>query len=417
MMTIHFNSRYTSNHAWQHLLLPCMTALCLLASCSSDNVIEEIEEIKASNDPMRFTCNVQDNVSTTRAANYLQTDFMVSAYKSFGLTNQQLVMDKYHIKHTTSGTSWDGNVSDNWEYVGIDSQIERYWDYSNFPYRFNAIAPYPSDKSSITLSDKNLTINSAYKMQTCKDGNVIPMDAEPYLVAQVQRATDGTDTDIFAGTQIGDNSSPKSLNRYVALPFHHLNSKIRFAIYTTSPWATANPMYIKDLSIQVTSTNFVTKAKKYKIENNADTWLVASGNSGFTDLTKATSTPTTLFEFTGDKTVSENDLSLHQGTSTAYWMLCPGGMAQIPQENVEMKVSLSLYRRDNDNLVKSFSNIPVKLVREDNTEQTQFNWQSGYIYTYYLIIDNIGEKLEINFTATLTPWEDISGSLTTDLEK
>lgn len=425
MMTIHFNFRYTSNHAWQHLLLPCMTALCLLVSCSSDNVIEEIEEIKASNDPMKFTCNIQDNPSATRASQSLTSDFLVSTYKAFGSSGQQIVMDEYIVKHSTSGSDWDGNTSHNWDYTNIDGQIERYWDYNSFPYRFNAVAPAASqtiDKSKITLSDKNLLINVPYKMQTCKDGAVTPAlsEAEPYLVAQVQRATDGTDIDIYADTQIGDENSSKTLSRYVALPFHHLNSKIRFAIFTTSPWATANPMYIKDLKIEATSANFVTQAAKYSIADKANSWLVSTGNSGFAELTKSNTTTdskTTLFEFTGGKDVTDNDLSLHQGVSSAYWLLCASGMTEIPQENVEMEVSLSLYRRDNDNPVKTFNNVSVKLIREDKTEQTTFKWQSGYIYTYYLIIDNIGEKLEITFTATLAPWEDISGSLSTDLEK
>lgn len=403
-----------------------MTAFSLLASCTSDKVIEEIEEIKTSNDPMRFTCNVQENVSSTRAVpSYLKNDFLVSAYKAFDDAKQQTVMSMYRVKHRTTGTDWDGNQSDNWDYVGVDSQLERYWDYNAFPYRFNAVAPSTPleiDKSKITLTDENLTINTPYKMQTCKDGTVSPVlsEAEPYLVAQMQRGTDGTDTDIFAGTQIGDENSSKTLSRYVALPFHHLNSKIRFAIFTTSPWATANPMYIKDLKIEAISSDFVTQAAKYSIADNANSWLVSTGNSGFAELTKSNTTAvskTTLFEFTGGKDVTDNDLSLHQGVSSAYWMQCTGGMAQIPQEKVKMQVSFSLNRRDDDTSVKTFTDIPVKLVLENNTEQTEFNWQSGYIYTYYLIIDNVGEKLEITFTATLAPWEDVSGSLETDLEK
>ena len=403
-----------------------MTAFSLLASCTSDKVIEEIEEIKTSNDPMRFTCNVQENVSSTRAVpSYLKNDFLVSAFKAFADAKQQTVMSMYRVKHRTTGTDWDGNQSDNWDYVGVDSQIERYWDYNSFPYRFNAVAsstPLEIDKSKITLTDENLTINTPYKMQTCKDGTVSPVlsEAEPYLVAQVQRGTDGTDKDIFANSLIGDENSSKTLSRYVALPFHHLNSKIRFAIFTTSPWATANPMYIKDLKIEAISSDFVTQAAKYSIADNANSWLVSTGNSGFAELTKSNTTTgskTTLFEFTGGKDVPDNDLSLHQGIPTAYWMQCTGGMAEIPQENVKMQVSFSLNRRDDDSSVKTFTDIPVKLILEDNTEQKEFNWQSGYIYTYYLIIDNVGEKLEITFTATLAPWEDVSGSLETDLEK
>lgn len=413
----HLISRHSNMHTWQHLMLPCMTALCLMASCSSNEVIEKIEEIKTSNDPLTFTCNIQDNpsASATRAQS-LDTDFMVSAYKSYNTAKEQVVMDKYIVKHSTSGSDWDGNTSHNWDYVGVNGQIERYWDYDNFPYRFNAIAPCPPDKSSHDLTDKNLTINATYKMQTCTDGVVSPSlaDAEPYLVSQVQRGTDGKDMDVFSGTEI--NSGSTTLNRYVALPFHHLNSKIRFAIYTTSPWATANPMYIKNLKIEATSTDFVTQAAKYSISGKAGSWFLSTLSSGFTGLTKATES-TTIFEFSGGKTVAENDLSLHQGVTSAYWMLCQGGLTQLPQENVEMKVNFELCRKDNDSSVKKFIDVPIKLVLEDLSVQTTFKWKSGNIYTYYLIIDDLGENLEISFTSTLAPWEDISGSLETDLEK
>lgn len=422
MITSNFNTRYTCNHAWQHILLPCMTALCLMTSCSSDKVIEEIEEIKPSNDPMKFTCNVQENVSSTRAS-YLKSDFMVSAYKSYGLTKQQTVMDKYHVEHRTTGTNWDGNEQDNWDYVGVDGQIERYWDYDNYPYRFNAIAPCPA-KTDVTLADKNLTISKSYSFQTCSDGVKDPADnsiAEPYMLAQVQRATDGKDTDIFAGSPIGDENSNTTLNRYVALPFHHLNSKIRFGVYSLNPWATDNKLYIKDLVITATSTSkFVTKADKYTA-SGTNSWKVPTGTSGFEGLTKAidATTPTQLFSFSGlsgSTPLEDNDLRKHQGQSSAYFLLCNDGIMQIPQEGVEMKVSLKLMQEGNDTPFKAYTDVPVVLRLEDNTTQVKFNWVSGNIYTYYLILD-FDKKLEIQFTATLAPWEDISGSLSTDLEQ
>lgn len=414
-------SRHSNMHTWQHLMLPCMTALCLMASCSSNEVIEKIEEIKTSNDPLTFTCNIQDNpsASATRAQS-LDTDFMVSAYKSYNTAKEQVVMDKYIVKHSTSGSDWDGNTSHNWDYVGVDGQIERYWDYDNFPYRFNAIAPCPSDKSSHVLTDKNLTINATYKMQTCTDGVVSPSlaDAEPYLVSQVQRGTDGKDMDVFSETEI--NSGSTTLNRYVALPFHHLNSKIRFGVYSLNHWATEHKLYIKDLVITATSDNkFVTEAAKYTSAGTSS-WKIETGTSGFAGLTTATdaNTSTTLFSFSGFKDgvlLEDNDLRKHQGQSSAYFMQCKDGIIQIPQVGVEMKVSLDLMQEDGS-LLKKYTNIPVVLRLEDNTIQENYNWVSGNIYTYYLILD-FDKNLEIQFTATLTPWEDISGSLSTDLEQ
>lgn len=432
MRTEYYIFKFPHIRAWQHLLLPCMTAFCLLSSCSSDKVVEEVvEDPENITDPMLFTCNVQETTTSTRAA-YLQSDFMVSAYKSFKQINQQEVMNTYHVAHSTTGTDWDGNVTHRWNYVGVDGQIERYWDYNSFPYRFNAVAPYPSDKSKITLTDTQLTINEPYKMQTWSDGVKTNSDdrvAEPYWVAQVQRATDGKDTDIITGKQITNASGSSSLNRYVALPFHHLNSKVRFAIYTTSSWATAHPMYVKDLSIKVVSADFVTEAAQYTVAGGSTdnySWYRGTNTSGFTGLTKAPAVGTELLHYSGvqpnDPTtpLAGNDLSQWQNQATAFWFdsQVKAGLMQIPQEGVKMEVSMDLMLIDGDDvLVVPFRNLPVRLVI-DGQEPTELNhWKSGNIYTYYLIIDNVGEKLEIHFTATLTPWEDLSGSLVTDLEQ
>lgn len=371
---------------------------------------------------MRFTCNVQENISSTRAA-YLKDDFIVSTYKSYKLSDQQTVMDKYRVNHTTTGTDWDGNVQDNWNYVGVDGQIERFWDYSSFPYRFNAVAPYPADKSKIVLSDAQLEINAPYKMQTLADGvktNPVDRDAEPFWLAQVQRATDGKDKDIIADSEIINSSSSTTLNRYVALPFHHLNSKVRFAIYTTSPWATAHPMYIENLSLKVVSADFVSGAGKYTA--SGDSWYIGTGTSGFTDLTKATSTGTELLHYSGvdadNKPLAGNDLSKWQSKATAFWFECKEGLMQIPQDGVKMTLSMNLYLLDGEDVLQlPLQDVPVKLSIEGETPTEYHQWKSGYIYTYYLVLENVGEKLEITFTATLTPWEDLSGSLETDLEQ
>lgn len=424
-------------------LLSGFAAFSLLTSCSSDKVIEQIEEKEETGDPMRFTCNVQENVTPTRALVF-DKDFMLSTYKSFQQDKQQTVMDTYRVQHTTSGSDWDGNTSHNWNYVGVDGQIERYWDYNGFPYRFNAVAPYPADKSKITLTDTQLEINATYKMQTWSDGvksnfyggvktTADDSDAEPYWVAQVQRASDGKDTDVFANKPIGNAASSTTRNRYVALPFHHLNAKVRFAIYTTSAWATAHPMYIEDLSIKVKSENFVTAAGKYSatgVSATDNTWYIGSGTSGFGNLTKAASPGTEILHYTGvdasHHPLEGNDLSQWQTKQTAFWFDSNNasgpkqkdGLMQIPQEGVEMTLSMNLYMLDGEDVLRThFDNVPITLALDGQTPTELNHWQSGNIYTYYLIIDNVGEKLEIHFTATLTPWEDLSGSLETDLEQ
>ncbi len=411
---------YNSRCAWQLSRLSCVAALSLFVSCSSDSVIQEIQEIpEEKGDAINFTCLQQDISQTvpTRAVS-LASHFMVSAYKSHAAATQQTVMDKYKVEYYTSGTAWNGDVRAYWDYIGVNGQKEKFWDYSSSPYRFHAIAPCPTDASDFTLTGNEVKIPKAYSMQTCIDGTISPANAvaEPYLLAQVHRDSQGRDKDMMSGISINEGS--QTLNRYVALPFHHLNSKIRFAIYTTSPWATAHPMYIENLSIKATSAAFVTKAGNYSA-SGTDSWYKGSGTSGFGDLTRASGTE--ILHYTGvnadSSPIPGNDLSQWQSKSSAFWLQGEAGLMQIPQEGVEMKVSLTLKMISDKSTKITFTDVPVKLVLDDSSIQTKYNWQSGYIYTYYLILDNVGEKLEITFTATLAPWEDISGSLSTDLEQ
>lgn len=395
--------------------------LTILSACSSTEELEKVENEAASTDPLTFTCIAQEaeQEAATRAngsPSLLTSDFMVSTYKAFAQSGQQTVMSNYHVEYKTSGNAWDGTVRPYWDYTTVPGQFERYWDYSNYPYRFNAIAPYPSP-TKIVLNDKQLTINAPYKMQSCLNGKTTPEDAEaePYLVAQVQRYPDGKDYDLMKASGKKEiNTSKNTLNRSVALPFHHLNSKIRFGVYSTSHWATANEMYIKDLIINAASPQFVTNAIGYNaISTDGDySWYRGTGNSGFTGISQASGIGTRILQFDGGKDIEGNNLSKHQGRTSAFWLLCQNGIMQIPQENVQMTVSFKLYKLDGT-LYKTYNDVPIKL--DDNT--SIFDWKSGYIYTYYLIISGIEDKLEITFTATLTPWEDITGSLSTDLEQ
>lgn len=397
-----------------------LASAAFFAACTTDKVLEEVEDISGSTDPMRFTVTKENLTPDQRAANPLTSGFMVSAYKLYGQDNQQTVMPQYEVRYHVLGDAWNGRTYSSWTYDDVKGQNLRYWDYSAFPYRFNAIAPYPANPAGFVLTDQSLKINVPYSAQTCINGMVTPADnaAEPHLLSQVQRGTDGKDTDLLAlsddKTVINDGSTTK--NRDVWMPFHHLNSKIRFGIYHNTQWLISNKTYIKDLIIKVTSPNFVTGAGNYQSKGTGG-WRISTGNSGFKELTKA-AVPYEIFCFDGGQEIEDNDLTERQTRKTAYFMQCPGGMMQIPQEHVEMTVSFKLYTAD-DHLYKSFTDVPVRLEKENHPGdyQTYFDWKSGYIYTYYLVINEIDEKLEVTFTATLTPWEDVAGSLSTDLEK
>ena len=389
-------------------------AAFIIVSCAKTGTIEDIKEIDAvGTDPMSFTNAgvVQSNQPTKAGTSSLQSDFVVSVWKKFGTTDRQTVMDKYKVEYKTSGTAWDGTARPYWDYTGVSGQSERFWDYAGFPYRFYAVAPYPADLTGFNL-DGNLVIPADFYGQSCVDGTLAPADAEPYLVAQVRRDKDGKDYDVYANdSEIGQSGST-GLNRAVALPFHHLNCKVRFMTYATSLWMTTHHVYIKNLTVKTASANPVTAASSYKAPAAGNgSWQITDGNSGFDGLTKS-ATPFTLLSLTGGEGIDEFDLIERQSRQTAYKLRNADGMHQIPQEGVKMAVSFDLVYADGS-LVKSFVNVPVKL--EDSTDT--FKWQSGYIYTYYLIINDVDKGLDIEFTATLAPWQDVSGSLSTDIEQ
>lgn len=397
--------------------------IALLMSCSSDSTLHDIEEIPASNDPLRFT-SIADDSHTSRAGSSspLTSGFMVSTYKNYGVSESQFtVMDAYEVLYITTGTAWDGNNRAYWDYRGVPGQHECFWDYSNYPYRFNAIAPCPADRSGFVLKDKQLKIPVSFEYQTCHSGNVYPANdvAEPFMLAQVQRGTDGKDKDVIVNKAINESST--TLNRDVWLPFHHLNSKIRFGIYHNTSWATSNKLYIKNLKINVVSSGFVTKATSYEASGTGS-WRLMDENAGFKGLTKLAPSEhvTPLFSFEGGTSVADNDLRECQSKSTAYMLHCTDGIRQLPQKDVMMTVSLELWSEaSTTEPYMTITNVPIRLEMEDNPGhyQDSFTWQAGFLCTYYLVIGDVNDKHEITFTATLTPWEDISGELSTDLEK
>lgn len=400
----------------------------ILSACSSESTINEVEDISGSTDPLRFTIVKESEAQMpgTRASQPLTSGFMVSCYKNYAEANQQVVMSKYEVRYHVTGDAWNGRTYSYWTYDDVKGQFLRFWDYSAFPYRFNAIAPYPANPASFTLNDRSLRIPTPYSAQTCLNGMVTPADdvAEPHLVAQVQRNTDGTDHDLLANdpakTEINNSSVTKS--RDVWMPFHHLNSKIRFGVYHSTQWLTANKTYIEDLTVSVTSPRFATTATGYQATaDSGESWRILTGNSGFTGVKTVPSSSSAgyeIFHFDGGEDIEGNDLTECQTRQTAYWLQCRDGIMQIPQENVQMTVSFNLMNADGS-LKHSFTNVPVRLELDTDpvTYQYTFNWQSGYIYTYYLVIGETDQKLEITFTATLAPWEDVTGSLTTNLEK
>jgi hypothetical protein len=427
---LHINNY--NNHAcwWIGALLMCVS----LTACTSDSTIQE-EVVDDGRVPMQFSQTVM-SARVSRAAtttNYLAQGFLVSSWKGFGTGKQYLIMDKYEVKYQTD--PW-ANLS-KWDYVGskadgyYKTQIERYWDATAFPYRFYAITPCPAaadiDNFTLTTTALEIPTTVSYVYQTSNNGT-LTAGAEPYMPAQVE-CPDGSnvkDVDLLNNTVINkdrtQNGATTSYDRYVALPFHHITSKVRFAIYNDYGKETPIDFYLYNIRIKVVSDDFITEGKGYTANLTNGDML----HGTFTETTKATTNDEkTLLQTDNTK---KGDLNAAVDKEHAYYCESKDGMLQIPQQDVKMTISFDVsgldYKDDftsadgaivYDKASKTIHYTDI-VIKDNKTNTDSFTWESNNIYTYIIRISEF-YPLSIDFSAELIPWADVTGSIETDLEK
>ena len=429
-------------------ILPLAIAAALLSGCSSDSTLTDIPDY-VEQEPMVFSVATSDGGGTplSRASQPLEAGFLVSTYKLYGTAEQQTVMDRYEASYNK--TTYEGSK---WNTVGekdalpdnlYQTQYERYWDLSAFPYRFHAITPCPKtvDNNLITgfkLTDTELAIPASaatYKCQRCTDGTATPATVagkdDPYMIAQVQRDADGRDWDMLQPqfNADGDVTAVKTeinygygygLTRKVPLAFHHATSKVRFAIFADVPTFPDEALTIKN--VKITARN-----------DNAEYWGFVKGGKGFLSTLKSDSESFFDQEAFGNTTSDDGNVELlKNGTKTydlrsansranAYFFHLPntgddampdgtpGGLLQIPQKGVKLFVEFDI---NNEHYSFQF-----EIKRSDGTVQQEFDWRASCRYTYYIVVKHL-KPFEITFTATLEPWVTVrSGEIGTDLEQ
>ena len=441
-------------------ILSSVLALSWLASCSSDTTITDIPDY-VEQDPLTFSV-ASSSTSVSRAASHeLEQGFMVSTYKLYGEASQQTVMDCYEALYSTDeANKYHGSK---WNTVGekdadpsslYQTQYERYWDLSAFPYRFHAITPCPKQATvnalitGFELSDKELTIpkisSTIYKSQTSTNGKLnqdyIP---DPYMIAQVERDANGVDWDLLQpqfeadgtlkATKTKISETTANFTRAVPLRFHHINSKVRFAIYTTVTNFPAESLTISNAKITATNPlgpwegEFIYQYQGYtaSLANATDNFFdtgdltnprsatsyvlldnTPNENKKTADLKSATSRekayffdiPSTKVGEKADGTPIYDDITTESGTVT------PGGLLQIPQKGVELYVEFDI------------NNEHYSFQLEVN-DKTEFDWRASCRYTYYIVVTHL-VPFEIAMTATIEPWVTVqSDDIGTDLEQ
>lgn len=422
------NHRINKTLSWWIGALLCAS----LTACSSDSTIQE-EDTDDGSVPMQFSQTVMSaRVSRAATTNYLAQGFLVSSWKGFGTGKQYLIMDKYEVKYQTD--PW-ANLS-KWDYVGSTTegyrktQIERYWDSNAFPYRFYAISPCPAADSIdkyFKLTDTELVIPTTYVYQTCNNG-VLTAGAEPYMPAQVEcpNGSNEQDVDLLNKKVISkdrtQNGATTTYDRYVALPFHHITSKVRFAIYNNYGKETPANFYLYNIKVKVVSDNFITEGHGYTSDLAGSDML----HGAFTTTTKAANDSQRLLLQTDDN--KQGDLNKAIDREHAYYCECADGMLQIPQTGVRMTISFDVYGLDYksdftstdghivyDKATKTIHYTDIA-IKDDKNNIDSFDWESNNIYTYVLKVSEF-YPLTIDFSAELTPWTYVYGNIETNLEK
>lgn len=356
-------------------------------------------------------------------------------------------MNMYEVNYESYNSAY-GTV--NWNYISgegedhtfYQTQIERYWDFGAFPYRFFAVSPAPIKEGVLTqgfsLTDQQLTIPMAYEYQTCTNGTT-STGAEPCLVAEVERNQAGHDFDLLVKADnstdpVEINNTSTTLNRIVALPFHHLNCKIRFGIYCPNLGEGGEEHEVTDVKIKVQSTNFVTSATYQAPLDGGKTLM--DGSFVPTTQIPVGSTPSTLLTI-NDHTIQQGH-NLYYDSSVGqemvkYFFECPNGMMQIPQDSVQLSISFTVQGRfdettydpskiniEYDGGFTTFTDIPIVL---KDTQQDTFNWEKNTYYTYYIVlgpfipaestypIGGDGKDQPIWFTCVVGEWEDVESDV------
>lgn len=446
-------------------ILSSVLALSWLASCSSDTTITDIPDYE-EHDPLTFSV-ASSSTSVSRAASHeLEQGFLVSTYKLYGEASQQTVMDcyeaLYNIGPLYNGSKWNtvGNKgADNDPSSLYQTQYERYWDLSAFPYRFHAITPCPKQTSAnalitgFELSDKELKIpkisSTIYKSQTSTNGKLnqdyIP---DPYMIAQVERDANGVDWDLLQpqfeadgtlkATKTKISETTANFTRAVPLRFHHINSKVRFAIYTTVTNFPAESLTISNAKITATNPlgpwegEFIYQYQGYtaSLANATDNFFdtgdltnprsatsyvlldnTPNENKKTADLKDATSREKAYFFDIPSTKVGEkaNGTPIYDNITTESGTVTPGGLLQIPQKGVELFVEFDI---NNEHYA-----FQLEIEKQDGTKQKQFDWRASCRYTYYIVVKHL-VPFEIAMTATIEPWVTVqSGDIGTDLEQ
>ena len=381
-----------------------MAAACVVSSCFSSGKLREDKEVNTLA-PMVFGTPVQQApVPETKAV--LSQGFKVNTWKSFGSAAQQTVMDGFKVDYTPTAVN-------KWDYVGVNHQIQRYWDLSGFPYEFRAVSPWSDD---VTITQDGISIDRLFYGQTLLSGiyNKVESACEPFVVAQVSREDLGAgvterylDKDLVKGKEINTNGKANG-TREVHMPFHHLLCKVGFKLFIDDPQP-SSPDYavtLQSVEIRVVKDGFKTKGT-YSATN-----AQGLGRGNFTDDAPVSGEYPLLLQ---NQAYSVN-LREYLNKDSSF-DLTPGELQQIPQGGVKVRVKIRMQTHHGSVVDGNFDYDELLSLDKNNTAGDLFTWEPDTRYIYYLHIPNLHAHQMFLDTCEILPWDDVlSTEIPVDLE-
>lgn len=381
-----------------------MAAACVVTSCFSSGKLREDKEVD-TRAPMVFGTPVQQApVPETKAV--LSQGFKVNTWKSFGSAAQQTVMDGFKVDYTPTAVN-------KWDYVGVNQQVQRYWDLSGFPYEFRAVSPWSDD---VTITQDGISIDRLFYGQTLLGGiyNKVESACEPFVVAQVSREDLGAgvterylDKDLVKGKEINTNGKANG-TREVHMPFHHLLCKVGFKLFIDDPQP-SSPDYavtLQSVEIRVVKDGFKTKGT-YSATN-----AQGLGRGSFTDDAPVSGEYPLLLQ---DQAYSVN-LREYLNRDSSF-DLTPGELQQIPQGGVKVRVKIRMQTHNGGVAAGNFDYDELLSLDKNNTAGDLFTWEPDTRYIYYLHIPNLHAHQMFLDTCEILPWDDVlSTEIPVDLE-
>lgn len=378
-----------------------------LASCSSDDFLGEIQgnEQNGATSAINFggdTGKITRDPSTGKtAADLLENNFVVVGFKGSktdAANNEVYAFDHYNVNFKDGSAFSTESNRDGWEYVnqdmnvkgtkpaaslaqgGAEQQTIKYWDHSCKSYDFIAFSMgknVASEYATPTHVDKDKLATAAYTLS----GNVNTL-SECYI------------SDMKTVTEPNYNKTS------VSMPFRHLASKVRMALFEIVPgYVISDVKFYTDATSTTTDNTEGTLIGEFNNSGTLTVYFPTTGavhaaekdyNKAHVRFTKSTTAGETgvlnhkgfgavNYNNQAEGTISAGTTYLSQNAATPSY--CGTGYQNVlPSEGAASAITL---RIDYKLTSVDGSNETINVKGATATVPAEYTeWKSGYAYTY-----------------------------------